>query len=210
MPALSTVSADKPEIRKRPLRLRINSWLRWLHTYLSMLTMGVVLFFSLTGIVLNHPEWTFGMDETRTELNGTFPKEWVTGKEVKWLEIAEKIRSEYKVRGIAGNYDADDREGTLTFKGPAYAADVFFERETGDYTLTVTRQGPIAVLNDLHRGRDAGTSWAWLVDLSGIFLVVISLSGLGLILYLKKVKMKGLVTFVVGCILLLILMKLAT
>jgi hypothetical protein len=175
-----------------------------------MLTMAVVLFFSLTGIVLNHPEWTFGMDESRTELKGTFPKEWVTGKEVRWLDVAEKIRAEHKVRGIAGNYDADDREGTLTFKGPAYAADLFFQRDTGEYTLTVTRQGPIAVLNDLHRGRDAGKSWAWLVDLSGVFLVIISLTGLGLILYLKKVKMKGLIVFAVGVALMLILMKIAT
>lgn len=175
-----------------------------------MFTMAIILFFSLTGIVLNHPEWTFGMDEQRTELKGTLPKEWVSGKEVKWLEVAEKIRADHKVRGIVGNKDADEQEGTLTFKGPAYAADLFFQRDTGEYTLSVTRQGPVAVLNDLHRGRDAGTSWSWLVDLSGVFLVVISLTGLGLILYLKKVKMKGLITFAVGTAVMLILMKIAT
>ena len=34
--------------------------MRWLHIYLSMFSLAVVLFFSVTGITLNHPDWFFG------------------------------------------------------------------------------------------------------------------------------------------------------
>ena len=33
--------------------------MRWLHVYLSMISLAVVLFFSVTGITLNHPDWFF-------------------------------------------------------------------------------------------------------------------------------------------------------
>ncbi len=68
---------------------------------------------------------------------------------------------------------------------------------------------PLAVRNDLHRGRDSGRSWAWLIDVSGFFLVFLSLTGLGLLWYLKKVRLKGLLTLVVGVTLLIMLAKLA-
>jgi hypothetical protein len=65
------------------------------------------------------------------------------------------------------------------------------------------------VLNDLHRGRDAGRAWAWVIDVVGVFLVLLSLTGLGLLWYLKKVRLKGLVTLVAGALLVLALAKLA-
>ena len=46
---------------------------------------------------------------------------------------------------------------------------------TGGYELTIVRQGAVGVLNDLHRGRDSGAAWAWVVDLSGAFLTLIAL-----------------------------------
>ncbi|RYG47059.1 peptidase [bacterium] len=184
--------------------------MRWLHTYVSMFSMLVILFFALTGIVLNHPDWSFGMAEARQEVTGTLPKEWIAGENPKWLDIAEKLRQDHALKGIVGEYQADEQEGSLTFRGPAYSADVFIKRDSGEYTVNVARQGPMAILNDLHRGKDAGKAWAWLIDLSGIFLTLISLTGFGIMLYLKKIKVKSLVTFAVGCAVLLLLMKLAT
>ena len=47
------------EAAARPLRRRLNirfaKLMRWLHIYLSMFSLAVVLFFSVTGITLNHP-----------------------------------------------------------------------------------------------------------------------------------------------------------
>lgn len=208
MPASSTGSAVKPA-PKRPLRLRINTSLRWLHTYLSMFTMLVVLFFAVTGITLNHPDWTFGMDERTSETKGTLPKEWIEGKEIRWLDVAERMRTEHRVHGVVGNYTSDDQEGSLTFKAPGYSADMFFDRHSGEYTLTEVRQGFMAVANDFHRGRDAGPGWSLMVDLSGFFLAIVSLTGFGIMLYLKKIRTKSLVVAGIGVMLMLVLMYLA-
>ncbi len=37
-------------------------WARLIHVYTSMIALLVVLFFAVTGLTLNHPEWTFGSD----------------------------------------------------------------------------------------------------------------------------------------------------
>ena len=39
--------------RRRPLRLRVHSLLRWLHIYTSMVSLLVVLFFAATGLTLD-------------------------------------------------------------------------------------------------------------------------------------------------------------
>jgi hypothetical protein len=46
--------------RPRPLLSRAYAWARTLHLYLSMLSFLAVLFFALTGLTLNHPEWFGG------------------------------------------------------------------------------------------------------------------------------------------------------
>ena len=66
------------------------------------------------------------------------------------------------------------------------------------------------MLNDLHRGRDAGSAWAWLIDASGIFLVFLSLTGLGLLFYLKKVRIKALLVMTAGAGLVIVLAKIVT
>lgn len=74
----------------------------------------------------------------------------------------------------------------------------------------MNNQGRIGVLNDLHRGRDSGKVWAWLIDISGVFLLVVSLTGLGILYYLKKVRVKGFITGIAGCALLIVLAWLAS
>lgn len=43
---------------------QLYSVLRWLHVYVSMLSFLTILFFAITGITLNHPEWTLGLTQT--------------------------------------------------------------------------------------------------------------------------------------------------
>ena len=52
------------DISLRPTRRvsrQLYSVLRWLHVYVSMLSFRAILFFAITGITLNHPEWTLGL-----------------------------------------------------------------------------------------------------------------------------------------------------
>ena len=194
--------------RKRPLRLRVHSALRWLHIYTSMVSLLVVLFFAATGVTLNHPDWLAG--ERTEEVTGTLPATWKTAKGIDWLVVAEHLRAAHGVHGTVADRREDDREGSLTFRAPGYSADAFIDVRDGSYKLTVSYQGAVGVLNDLHRGRDAGNAWAWLIDVSGLFLVFLSLTGLGLLFYLRKVRIKGLVVMTAGAALVIALAKIVT
>lgn len=204
---MTTAVVSSVPRRTRPLRLRIHSLLRWLHIYTSMVSMMAVLFFAATGVTLNHPDWL--ATESTRDFTGKLPATWKTAQGVDWLVVAEYLRSTHGVRGTVGDHSAEGTQGSLTFKAPGYAADCFIDMADGSYRLTESYQGTIGMLNDLHRGRDAGRTWAWLIDVAGIFLTFLSATGLGLLWYLKKVRMKGFVTLIAGGVLLFTLAKLA-
>jgi uncharacterized protein len=202
----SVPEANNPLPRVRPWRLRLQGWLRWLHIYTSMLSLIVVLFFSVTGITLNHPDWLFGTQEIRSESTGTLPANWRNGKTVDWFVVAEHIRAAHSAKGKAIDQQSTDTDASLRFAAPGYTADALIE-QNGNYTLRVSSQGWVAVLNDFHRGRNAGLVWAVLIDVAGWFLVLISLTGLGLLLYLKKIRFKALVVMALGGVLMIVLMQ---
>lgn len=205
---VARVEPPAPRVRRRrPLRLRVHTVLRWLHIYSSMVSLLVVLFFAATGVTLNHPDWL--ATERTEEVSGALPSTWKTAKGIDWLVVAEHLRATHGVRGTVADRTEDDRQGALTFRAPGYSADCFIDVRTGSYKLTVSYQGAVGVLNDLHRGRDAGRTWAWLIDVAGVFLVFLSLTGLSLLFYLKKVRLKGMLTLVSGAVLVIVLALIA-
>ena len=173
-----------------------------------MLTFAVVGFFSLTGVLLNHPDWTLGIRPKTVETKGALDPGLLAKPD--WIAVEAHLRAKDGLQGIAGEDQADDREASLRFSGPAYTADVTIDRKTGAYTVKTERQGIVALLGDLHRGKDAARPWSWAVDASGYFLTLISLTGLGMVFFLKKVKAKALVTALAGIVLMLVLMRLAS
>jgi hypothetical protein len=191
------------------LRLRVHSGLRWLHIYLSLFSMLAILFFSVTGVTLNHPEWTFGQKETRQDLRGSLPSGWQTPSGTDWLRVADYMREKHGVRGRVTDRRDEGDTGSLSFRAPGYSADCFFQRQTGAYTLTIVGEGPFEALNDLHRGHDAGPAWSRVVDFSGIFLSIVSLTGIGLLLYLRKIRASGLAVLFGGALILLLLLRTA-
>ena len=195
--------------RARPLKLRVHAVVRWLHTYISMFSLLLILFFSLTGVTLNHPEWSINNVTSHRDIKGTLPADWRAGDNVNWLRVAEYLRTKHGVRGHADDPRLESGEGSIAFKAPGYSADCFIQQKTGAYELSVDTRGTVAWLNDLHRGQDAGSAWMRAIDASGIGLTLISITGLGLLFYLKKVRIKALLVIVAGAVIAIILMKLA-
>jgi len=169
-----------------------------------MLGLAAVLFFSVTGITLNHPDWFVGEMERRIEDEGRIPTELLRSDApgavdgVSKLEVVELLRRDHGVGGALVEFDIDDYECMVAFKGPGYSADAFIEREDGRYTLSQNLQGFIGVINDLHKGRDAGPVWSVVIDVSAVVLTLISLSGLILIFYLKLRRGPGLAVAIAG------------
>ncbi|RZA03980.1 MAG: peptidase [Sphingobacteriaceae bacterium] len=197
-PQKRAVKKAKPEWEKRTA-----SFSRWLHIYLSMFSFIIVLFFSITGITLNHAEW-FDGKQVEKNMEGKVPLAWVNSTDtskIKKLEIVELIRKNYNIKGYVSDFLISDNECSVAFKGPGYSADAFINRQDGKFQLTEIKLGLAAVFNDLHKGRDSGSEWKWLIDISAIFLTVVSLSGLVMLLFLKKKRLSGLVVGVLGGVL---------
>ena len=205
-------------LNRRPLRRRLAikfaKLMRWLHIYLSMFGLAMVLFFSATGVTLNHPDWFFGETQRSVQAEGQVDRHWLHKEvaaaspddppdpeaQVSKLEIVEHLRSVHGIRGALVEFKVDDTECVVTFKGPGYSADAFVDRDSGHYTLTQSYHGPIAILNDLHKGRDTGFAWSVFIDVSAVLLIFISLSGLVLLFYLKLRRGPGLVVVAVGTV----------
>ncbi len=196
--------------RVRPWRLRFQGWMRWLHIYTLMLSLIVVLFFSVTGITLNHPDWLFGTKEVRQEYTGRLPKNAYSSSTINWLEVVEHLRVAHDVKGKATDMRSANLEASLRFAAPGYTADGFIDLKSGAYTLNTSHQGFVAAMNDFHRGRNSGAVWAVLIDVAGWFLVLISATGLALLFYLKKIRIQAVLTLVVGGIVMILLMQFLT
>jgi len=219
-------SSNPPPRPARKLSHQFAAAVRWLHIYVSLLGFTALLFFSVTGITLNHPTWFGAGLQNVTELKGNVDPTWVkpqapsetdsaapsgTGGDggaaepdpaagIAKLEVVEHLRKAHGLRGAVSEFRVDDIECMILFKGPGYAADVFLDRASGSYTVTQTVMGLMAVMNDLHKGRDSGSVWSWVIDLTAALMVFVSITGFVLIFYLRRKRVSGVVTAVVGTI----------
>lgn len=192
-----TKSAERTApVRVPKWKRQLASLSRWLHIYLSMVSFGVLFFFAVTGLTLNHTDWFAGAQKT-VQVKGTLAPALLKG-EVAKLEIVEYLRSTHRVSGALSDFRVDDGQCSISFKGPAYTADIFVDRATGAYDLTETRMGFVALMNDLHKGRDSGRAWGIVIDLSAVLMTLVSLSGLVLVFYLQKRLVPGLLTLAGG------------
>ncbi len=163
-----------------------------------MLAFLAVLFFALTGLTLNHPEW-FGEGKGQTR-SGTLPGTYLQGEKVDWLRLAEDLRA-LGLRGRVTDYGRSGEEAWVSFRAPGYAADAQVDLGTGRYRLSLTQAGLVAAMNDLHKGRDTPQAWGWVLDLSALFLALVSLSGLLLGIFLPKTRRAALLTLGLGLLL---------
>jgi hypothetical protein len=186
------VGRDPIRTGRRKLSGRVYATARWLHVYMSMASFLAMLFFAITGVTLNHPEWTPGSTEVVDDFSGVLPPTWRTGDTVDWLAVSEYLRTQHDVRGALADYRLDEFEGSIAFRAPGYLADAFIDPDTGAYELTVVQAGTIGVLNELHRGTDAGAAWGWLIDVAGGLLTLIALTGLGILVFLNRFRRMGL------------------
>ena len=209
--------ADTPQNQNGPASQRKPRWsrrfaafMRWLHIYLSMLAFTIVLFFSITGLTLNHADWFLDGHEHRVATTGSIDRQWLhagTGQStdaesddavIDKLQIVEVLRRDHEIKAALAEFSVDESECRIVFKGPGFAADVVLDRQSGQYEIVQSRHGFVSVLNDLHKGRDTGSAWSWVIDISAVATAVISLTGLILLFYLKQRRGPGLILAVIG------------
>ena len=191
-----TPARHEPGHWKHKWKKRGVTWARWSHIYLSMVSFAILLFFAATGLMLNHQDW-FEKQQRTMMYKGTMDRAWL-GKDVAQLRIVEHLRQAHGIKAALGDFQVDDGQISINFKGPGYSAEASVDRPTGSYEVTETRMGWGAVINDLHKGRDAGKVWGKVIDIAAGFMTLVAFSGLALIFFLAKWRRSGLIMLAVG------------
>lgn len=169
-----------------------------LHIYLSMAGFSVLLFFAVTGLTLNHQAALTG-EPKGTRVTGTMDAALLPASgDVAIDAIVRRLRADLHVTAALGDVRVDDDQVSVSFKGPGYAADAFIDRRTGAYEMNESRLGFVAVINDLHKGRDTGRAWRQVIDLSAVLMALVSLTGLVLVFFLQKRLASGLAVLAGG------------
>jgi len=172
------------------------TWTRTIHIYLTMAALALMLFFAVTGFTVNHEDW-FGATTPRIRnVSGTTPMEWVKAEDK--LRIVEHLRSALGVSGAMTDFETDDEKYRVVFKGPGRVCEAAIVRADGRTDVEIKTFGLMGRINDLHRGRDAGEGWRWVIDASALLIVLASATGLILWLALPKRRKLGIAWLVVG------------
>jgi hypothetical protein len=181
------------------LKRRLAKYSRWLHIYVSMTSFVIVFFFAVTGWTLNHPD-AFAGRGRRTQATGTLDTKLTNAgsADVPKSEIVDALRRTHHVGGALSDFRVDDDQLSVAFKGPGYTADAVIDRRTGTYDLSEARLGLVAIVNDLHKGRDTGVVWKALIDVSAGLLTFISLTGLVLLYFIHKHRVAGFLLLLAG------------
>ncbi|MGD9942500.1 MAG: PepSY-associated TM helix domain-containing protein [Burkholderiaceae bacterium] len=92
--------------------------------------------------------------------------------------LRQWLKSELSVN--AGRREAEwaDGEVYLPLPRPGGDAWVRIDVDSGDVEYELTERGWISYLNDLHKGRNTGTAWAWFIDVFAVICLVFAVTGL--------------------------------
>ena len=176
------MSKNKFKFSKKTLTL-----LRAIHVYVSMALLMMMIFFAVTGITLNHPQWFDGEGVSHTS-QVPLPS-YLTA-----LSAAE--RSQALAHYVASQYvmdfshaDISEEEISIVQKGPGTYKSLLIDLVEGESYFESIEYGLVAILNDLHKGRNSGLAWSWVLDICAILMLLFSITG-ALLLIPQQRRMK--------------------
>lgn len=179
------------------------SYARIIHVYVSMALLLLMLFFAITGITLNHPNWFSSADQEPLREQFDIPSYLIptAPQESEWrLAAGHWLKSQWDMD--ISTADIDEDEISLVSKGPGTYRTVTLDLLDGKAYVETLDYGVVAVLNDLHKGRNTGSVWAWVLDLCALLIILFSLTGAYLLLPQTKRLKKSLFYMVIvssGC-----------
>lgn len=197
-----------------PAKAQFSKWMRLIHIYSSMLVLILLLFFAATGITLNHPNWQSSLGARSAQQQLQLPEalqqlEWTDDtlqQATQAGKIADWLRQQHQVEGAVFNFsfEPDEQLLELDFKRPAGYSNAVIELDSGSVELSTEFAGTLALLNDLHKGRYAGTSWKWLIDITAAACLLFGLTGFYLLWRQPSRRRSGVNTSIAGLIVLLL------
>ncbi|MBB34288.1 MAG: hypothetical protein CME88_15345 [Hirschia sp.] len=150
------------------------------HGYLSAFAFIGLIFFAASGFLLNHPEWFADKRDARQVELVQLPDPLIVEalkQDDKGAALARLLESQTVMAGEFASAEILDEDAMLRFTGVKANVDVFIDLASGEAEIETARSGVMAVIRDLHRGKEAGAVWRLLIDVIAIVTLVLSLVG---------------------------------
>lgn len=172
--------------RANPKRKWRGWWLKQLHTWHWMsaaVSLVGMLLFAITGITLNHAA-SIPATPVVTDKAAALPPPLLRDLQGQAADSPLPPRVAAAVAQAVGLDPAgrpgewSDSDVYVALPRPGGDAWVSIDRTSGAITSEVTSRGWIAWLNDLHKGRNAGTAWSWFLDVFAAACILFTLTGL--------------------------------
>lgn len=157
------------------------------HGYLSAFAFLALLFFSATGLLLNHPEW-FAGERTTESRSITLTPDALRGasaNEDPARALAEAISREVPVRGAFSDGSIEEGTATIRLEGVKGTTDISVNMANGQTEVTTETADTVSILHELHRGTLSGPVWRALLDFIAVVVMILSIVGYALFFSLR-------------------------
>lgn len=167
---------------------------RLIHVYVSMALLTLLLFFSVTGITLNHPEWFSSHQaqvieqELTIELIGNLSINNDVVTNAQQQTITTEIEKAFSISLLKVKPELMSGELFYSIKQAGRSASIAVDLETGNAFYEQTHYGWWAILNDLHKGRNTSNFWRWIIDLSSLLFIIFAITGFILAMPQKRFR----------------------
>lgn len=181
-------------------RINTTRLVRSLHSYISMLMLSIMLFFTVTGLTLNHREWlpdnsVRQLEELPLPDELAVSADWQQDALAQGDRVRRWLRQTQQLNGsqVRYNWDAEEQLLVIDVKRPGGYSLVEVDVAAQLVVLEQQHFGLLSTLNDLHMGRYSGALWRGFIDVSAITMLLFTLTGFWLVLPQKKKRMPLLV-----------------
>lgn len=188
--------------KKSPWLKILFQYFRDVHVYFSTLLFALLIFFSVTGVLLNHLDWLPSDEDLQTIeytlAQGALKSSGESVDIIAWEHYLMDRHGLPKARSI--DLDRDVGEINFDFSLPAGSSFIVVDLHSNRVLIEAQRSHWLLLLNDLHKGRHSGQTWSWLIDLSAGFMVFISITGMIILFQQRRRKTAGIILAVLGTV----------
>lgn len=173
--------------RHRIARNRFYQQCRVWHGYLSAVAFLALIFFAVTGLLLNHPDWFAGERET-TRATMTLDRAAIRAAEASDdppRALAEAVRARLRLTGAYSDGAVEEGRATIRTEGVRGTSDLTVDLSTGQTEVVSEKADAVTIVNELHRGTLSGPIWRTMIDIVAILVATLSIIGFVLFFTLK-------------------------
>lgn len=179
--------------------------MRKIHIYSALPVLLLMVFFAVTGILLNHPEFEVGeVDNKVTEI--ALPNwvskmnDWPKNYSSHSLFLLQWLDKEHDIRGVdfATEWDEYDELLIVDLSGPngSTVIEVFFQEQI--IAVDHRKLSTFAMLNNLHRAKHVTGFWRTVSDISAVCMLLFCLSGFWLVIVNRLERVPANITMLIG------------